>query len=166
MICRHKLYHFTVANTRFTAPLTRRSKTKFATIKWYNLCRQIIQSQTFYPLSHKYWCHLGTVPNFPIIILPAYSLSTLRKVWCGEIMYFISFHKAILEIHWLYFLVTIHLIWIINLLVSTLLFLTEIYIFFIITIKYTWAPQTVHNTPVMNILKGYLLYNSFLKETH
>ena len=21
--------------------------------------------------------------------------------------------------------------------------------------KYTWAPQTVHNTPVMNILKGY-----------
>ena len=22
-------------------------------------------------------------------------------------------------------------------------------------IKYTWAPQTVHNTPVMNILKSY-----------
>ena len=21
--------------------------------------------------------------------------------------------------------------------------------------KYTWAPQTVHNTPVVNILKGY-----------
>ena len=21
--------------------------------------------------------------------------------------------------------------------------------------KYTWSPQTVHNTPVMNILKGY-----------
>ena len=21
--------------------------------------------------------------------------------------------------------------------------------------KYTWEPQTVHNTPVMNILKGY-----------
>ena len=33
-----------------TAPLTRRGKTKFATIKWYNLCRQIIQSQTCYPL--------------------------------------------------------------------------------------------------------------------
>ena len=32
MICRHKLYHFTVANTRFTAPLTRRGKTKFATV--------------------------------------------------------------------------------------------------------------------------------------
>ena len=32
MICRQKLYHFTVANTRFTAPLTRRGKTKFATI--------------------------------------------------------------------------------------------------------------------------------------
>ena len=44
MICRHKLYHFTVANTRFTAPLTRRGKTKFATIKWSNLCQQIIQS--------------------------------------------------------------------------------------------------------------------------
>ena len=52
MICRHKLYHFTVANTRFTAPLTRRGKTKFATIKWYNLCLQIIQSQTCYPLIH------------------------------------------------------------------------------------------------------------------
>ena len=50
MICRHKLYHFTVANTCFTAPLTRRSKTKFATIKWYNLCLQIIQSQMCYPL--------------------------------------------------------------------------------------------------------------------
>ena len=50
MICRHKLYHFTVANTRFTAPLTRRGKSKFATIKWYNLCLQIIQSQTCYPL--------------------------------------------------------------------------------------------------------------------
>ena len=24
--------------------------------------------------------------------------------------------------------------------------------------KYTWAPQTVHNTPVMNILKGYYYY--------
>ena len=53
MICRHKLYHFTVANTRFTAPLTRRGKTKFATIKWYNLCLQIIQSQTCYPLIRK-----------------------------------------------------------------------------------------------------------------
>ena len=26
---------------------------------------------------------------------------------------------------------------------------------FIVSMKYTWAPQTVHNTPVMNILKGY-----------
>ena len=49
MICRHKLYHFTVANTRFSASLTRRGKT-FATIKWYNLYLQIIQSQTYYPL--------------------------------------------------------------------------------------------------------------------
>ena len=55
MICRHKLNHFTVANTRFTAPLTRRGKTKFATIKWFNLCLQIIQSQTCYPLNHFIW---------------------------------------------------------------------------------------------------------------
>ena len=27
--------------------------------------------------------------------------------------------------------------------------------------KYTWAPQTVHNTPVMNILKGYFYWILF-----
>ena len=27
--------------------------------------------------------------------------------------------------------------------------------------KYTWAPQTVHNTPVMNILKGYFYIRLF-----
>ena len=32
--------------------------------------------------------------------------------------------------------------------------------------KYTWAPQTVHNTPVVNILKGFFLYYTFLKETN
>ena len=26
-----------------------------------------------------------------------------------------------------------------------------------IIFKYTWAPQTVHNTPAMNISKGYFL---------
>ena len=35
--------------------------------------------------------------------------------------------------------------------------------------KYTWAPQTVHNTPVMNIFKGYfyirLFYKKHIKET-
>ena len=35
--------------------------------------------------------------------------------------------------------------------------------------KYTWAPQTVHNTPVMNILKGYfyigIFYKKHIKET-
>ena len=35
--------------------------------------------------------------------------------------------------------------------------------------KYTWAPQTVHNTPIMNILKGYfyirLFYKKHIKET-
>ena len=52
MICRYKLYHFTVANTRFTALLTRREKKNhFSTIKWYNLCLQIIQSQKCYPLN-------------------------------------------------------------------------------------------------------------------
>ena len=51
MICRHKLYHFTVAIICFTAPLARHGKTKFATVKWYNLCRQIIQSQMCYPLN-------------------------------------------------------------------------------------------------------------------
>ena len=28
-------------------------------------------------------------------------------------------------------------------------------------VKYTWAPQTVHNTPVMNILKGYFYWILF-----
>ena len=32
-------------------------------------------------------------------------------------------------------------------------------------VKYTWAPQTVHNTPVMNIRRLFL-YDTFLKETH
>ena len=36
--------------------------------------------------------------------------------------------------------------------------------------KYTWAPQTVHNTPVMNILKAYfyliLFYKKLIKETN
>ena len=30
--------------------------------------------------------------------------------------------------------------------------------------KYTWAPQTVYNTPVMNILKGYFCVTLFLKK--
>ena len=55
MICRHKLYHFTVANTRFTAPLTLRGKNKFATVKWYNFCRQIIQSQPCYFLIYNFF---------------------------------------------------------------------------------------------------------------
>ena len=50
MICRHILYYLKVANARFTAPLTGCGKTKFATVKWNNLCLQIIQSQTCYPL--------------------------------------------------------------------------------------------------------------------
>ena len=36
---------------RSQIPVLLKTKTKFATIKWYNLCRQIIQSQTCYPLS-------------------------------------------------------------------------------------------------------------------
>ena len=38
-------------NTRFTAPLMRCGKTKFAIVKWYNLCLQIIQSQMCYSLN-------------------------------------------------------------------------------------------------------------------
>ena len=30
--------------------------------------------------------------------------------------------------------------------------------------KYTTAPQTVHNTPVMNILKGYVYIILYLKK--
>ena len=37
----------------FTAPLMSRGKTKFATVKWYDLCLQIIQSQTCCPVSNK-----------------------------------------------------------------------------------------------------------------
>ena len=55
MMCRHKLYHFTVANTCFTAPLICHGKTKFVTVKWYNLCLHIIQSQTCYPLIKTTW---------------------------------------------------------------------------------------------------------------
>ena len=60
MICRHKLYHLTVANTCtcFTDPLTRHGKTKFATVKWYNLFLQIFQSQTCYGLSVIVICDL------------------------------------------------------------------------------------------------------------
>ena len=32
---------------------------------------------------------------------------------------------------------------------------------FVSITKYTWAPQTVHNTPVMNILKGYFCIKLF-----
>ena len=37
--------------------LTRRGKTKFATLKWYNWCQQIIQSQTCYPLNSQLPSH-------------------------------------------------------------------------------------------------------------
>ena len=62
------MYHFTVANTCFTAPLTRRSKTKFATIKRYNLCLQIIQSQTCYPLNNifNFQCKNHTIKKLGI----------------------------------------------------------------------------------------------------
>ena len=30
--------------------------------------------------------------------------------------------------------------------------------------KYTWAPQTLHNTPVVNILKDYFCIILFLKK--
>ena len=43
------------------------------------------------------------------------------------------------------------------------LFISSIFKVTICICKYTWAPQTVHNTPVMYILKGYFLDNTFLK---
>ena len=46
------IYRNTFLGPQYPAlPLTRRGKTKFAIIKWYNLCLQIIQSQTCYPLN-------------------------------------------------------------------------------------------------------------------
>ena len=45
MICRHKLYHFMVANLVFPRRVSGAVKRVFATVKWYNLCLQIIQTQ-------------------------------------------------------------------------------------------------------------------------
>ena len=53
MICRHnKLYHFMIAKSCLNAPLTRRCKIQFTTVKCYKLCLQIIQSRMRYPLIH------------------------------------------------------------------------------------------------------------------
>ena len=68
MICGQKMNHFTVTNIRFTAPLTRPSKTKFATIKWYNICLQVIQSQTCYPLSITTWTYFFRINPEPITV--------------------------------------------------------------------------------------------------
>ena len=48
MICRQKLYHFMVANLVLPRRVSGAVKRVFATVKWYNFCLQIIQSQTFY----------------------------------------------------------------------------------------------------------------------
>ena len=45
MICRHKLYHFMVANLVLPRRVSGAVKRVFATVKWYNLCLQIIQTQ-------------------------------------------------------------------------------------------------------------------------
>ena len=62
-ICWSKIQHFTVANIRFTAPLTRRSK--IGDLKMTNSCLQFIQSETCYPqnlmlLSSKYFFRVKT----------------------------------------------------------------------------------------------------------
>ena len=43
MICRHKSYHFTVANLVLPRRVSGAVKRVFATVKWYDLCLQIIQ---------------------------------------------------------------------------------------------------------------------------
>ena len=53
------MYHFTVENTRFNAPLTRHGKTKIASVKGYNLCMQIINPlNEILPTiqSFEFWC--------------------------------------------------------------------------------------------------------------
>ena len=44
---------------------------------------------------------------------------------------------------------------------SFLDFIIQLFEIYVDIIKYTWAPQTVHNTPVMNILKGYFYWILF-----
>ena len=44
MICRQKLYHFMVANLVLPRRVSGAVKRVFATVKWYNLCLQIIQT--------------------------------------------------------------------------------------------------------------------------
>ena len=68
MICRHKLYHFTVVNTRFIAPLTRRGKTKFCHGTFEIVPQEVLWSiwgshQTLWslPLPNVTW-HSGTWP--------------------------------------------------------------------------------------------------------
>ena len=67
--CRHKLYPFTVANTCFTSPLRCWGKTKFATVKWYNLLLQIIQSQMRWTLFPNYPCWQKKLDQLPIYII-------------------------------------------------------------------------------------------------
>ena len=81
MIFRQILYHFTVANTRFTAPLIRRGKTKFATVKRHNLCLQVIQSQTCFPLIYQLYSL-----NFKLHSLnfQFYSLNFKLHLWASR----------------------------------------------------------------------------------
>ena len=96
MICWHKLYHFMVANTGFTSTRQRSGKTKFATIKWYNLCQQIIQSQTCYPLIFS-WRRDKLSREFKIVSFPV-------SLLLSELFININECKCILEcIHCLYF---------------------------------------------------------------
>ena len=45
MTCRHKLCHFTVANLVLPRRVSGAVKRVFATVKWYNICLQIIEIQ-------------------------------------------------------------------------------------------------------------------------
>ena len=53
IIWRYKFYQFIIANICFTTPFTCCCKTNCGKVEWYNLCLQIIQPQTCYPLTAK-----------------------------------------------------------------------------------------------------------------
>ena len=76
MICRHKL---------------RRGKSDFATVKWYNLCLQIIQSQTCYPLTlwhdHIQWLPLTDQTLYRTELFTEFwevAIEHWRRVWHAD----------------------------------------------------------------------------------
>ena len=56
-ICRHKLYHLSVANLILPQCVSGAVKSLFAAVRWYNLCPQIIQTQSGKPCYHHILIH-------------------------------------------------------------------------------------------------------------